>query len=49
MINFEFDWETIDGAMRCCLVGTTCTGEDKEHSDQIYEQLDGEVIARIYG
>jgi hypothetical protein len=43
MIIFDFDAETGSNRTLFWLGCTNCDGEDKEHSDEIYEQLDAEI------
>ncbi len=50
MIFFKFDIEThnSDGSLRSrpvyWLGGTSVTGNDEQHNDEIYEQLDAEQV-----
>ena len=45
MIVFEFDWDiSMRGEFAWYLSGTSCTQEDKQHADEIYQQMDANTV-----
>ncbi len=47
MIIFEFTDDISNGRVIYWLGGTICTGADKQHESEIYEQLDAELAFSI--
>lgn len=43
MIVFEFDTDLVNGIFTWFLGCTDCIGNDKQHSNEIYQQLDAQT------
>jgi hypothetical protein len=43
MVVFEFETQSVDGAIHYWIGTTKCTGEDEEHTNEIYDQLDAQT------
>ncbi len=47
MILFELADDVVDGELIYWLGSTEVLGNDKEHQNQIYEQLDAELVFNL--
>ena len=43
MVVFEWDTDSVDGAVIFYIGSTSCTGEDEENANEIYQQLDAQA------